>query len=989
MKKLFYIKLGLFLSFFCASIYAAPILPDESKVQVTLYVSPGGNDSNAGTQNSPFQTIGKAWNIAMDNLKAARGVKISIADGTYDQGGGQLKIGDIAQRSAAQNVDFNNAYDINVAGISDSNLKNTVFVVEGQNAGKAIITGSADQVIWINGKYNFVMRNITMKGCAKTTIQAGSWEPISDTRYWLLDNCSFIENAKGHSDFIASIQTVRDITIRNCKFNDNYGNGVYLVLIDAQVDNCEFNNNLRSLGEPAFGVLNGYAGGLNFSGLNVVFNNCKINDNGGIGFHNDLTGKNITFTGCEFNNNGHSAYRDGLDPGFKWEIAEGPVYINNCKINGNATGVQLETAQNFYFDKSQIQDNTITQIKITWKNRTVIDNNNSDKWGNGGTGDLSLAPGKIFQYRKVLNGTLNSNFTNNCISTTKGSSSYIYLRRDDTSWDLYTNWFTKELHANNNTYYSSSNTNVFNTNQVFTDLAGWKSATGQDGSSTWQNTCSGGTCTPPSVPGSLTASAGSTSQINLSWVNNDNNATGFIIERKQGTGSYSTIATLGAGVKSYSNTGLSAATAYTFRVTATSAGCNSAASNEATATTNGSTGAVSYAINSGGGATGTYAVDAYVSGGNTSTTTSTIDVSGVTNPAPAAVYQSERWGSFTYTFPSLITGKSYTVRLHFAEIYWDAASKRKFNIDINGTRQITEFDIFTVAGAKNKAIVKEFTITPNSSNQIIISFINGSLDNAKVSAIEVTTDSSIGGSSYPLSRSGWIASGFGYSGSDTPDKAIDGNTSTKWSSGTFLNPSQWFIVNMGSAQTFNKIDFDAGAGNVNDYARGYNIYVSNDGSNWGSPVASGTGSNRDITVSFPAQTAQYIKIEQTGQSGLFWWAINEFNVYNTGTGSRLSSEETGNKKSSLSLNREDHINVSIFPNPAVEGVNVEFYSSKSGLGSIDLKSIDGRTEKLLKISVQEGYNKVYIHVNELQDGIHILYLNTLNNVKVYKLIIAK
>jgi len=36
------------------------------------------------------------------------------------------------------------------------------------------------------------------------------------------------------------------------------------------------------------------------------------------------------------------------------------------------------------------------------------------------------------------------------------------------------------------------------------------------------------------------------------------------------------------------------------------------------------------------------------------------------------VYQSERYGSSTYTFPGLTASAQYTVRLHFAEIYWTA-----------------------------------------------------------------------------------------------------------------------------------------------------------------------------------------------------------------------------------------------------------------------------------------------------------------------------
>ncbi|HQR38064.1 MAG TPA: M36 family metallopeptidase [Blastocatellia bacterium] len=92
--------------------------------------------------------------------------------------------------------------------------------------------------------------------------------------------------------------------------------------------------------------------------------------------------------------------------------------------------------------------------------------------------------------------------------------------------------------------------------------------------------------TAPAAPSGLTATATSSSQINLAWTDNANNETGFKIERKTGSGgTYAQIATVGAGVTTYSNTGLTASTAYYYRVRATNATGDSAYSNEANATT--------------------------------------------------------------------------------------------------------------------------------------------------------------------------------------------------------------------------------------------------------------------------------------------------------------------------------------------------------------------------------------------------------------------
>ncbi|WP_123039610.1 discoidin domain-containing protein [Cohnella candidum] len=130
-----------------------------------------------------------------------------------------------------------------------------------------------------------------------------------------------------------------------------------------------------------------------------------------------------------------------------------------------------------------------------------------------------------------------------------------------------------------------------------------------------------------------------------------------------------------------------------------------------------------------------------------------------------------------------------------------------------------------------------------------------------------------------LPRDGWTASASSTETNGSPSRVLDGSLETRWSNGAAPAPGQWFQVDMGSARTFNKIDMDTGP-SVGDYARGYSVAVSNDGVNWSSPIASGTGLGQDIQVSFPSQTARYIRVTQTGSSNNTWWSIAEFRVYN-------------------------------------------------------------------------------------------------------------
>ncbi len=150
------------------------------------------------------------------------------------------------------------------------------------------------------------------------------------------------------------------------------------------------------------------------------------------------------------------------------------------------------------------------------------------------------------------------------------------------------------------------------------------------------------------------------------------------------------------------------------------------------------TGTGSVQINAGGSAASPFVADTDYSGGSVGvSTTGAIDTSGVSNPAPQAVYQTNRVGpSFSYTVPNLAPGGTYTVRLHFAETYWTSAGQRVFNVSLNGQQVLSNFDIFAAAGAANKAVVEQFTVTASSSGTITLQF-TAVKDNAQINGIEI------------------------------------------------------------------------------------------------------------------------------------------------------------------------------------------------------------------------------------------------------------
>ncbi|MET9222649.1 glycoside hydrolase family 3 C-terminal domain-containing protein [Streptomyces sp. NPDC003300] len=134
-----------------------------------------------------------------------------------------------------------------------------------------------------------------------------------------------------------------------------------------------------------------------------------------------------------------------------------------------------------------------------------------------------------------------------------------------------------------------------------------------------------------------------------------------------------------------------------------------------------------------------------------------------------------------------------------------------------------------------------------------------------------------GGGHSLLSRTGWTASASATGGGDVAARMLDGDSSTRWSTGTPMVNGQTVTVDMGASHTVDQITMDS-AGSASDYARGYQVALSANGTTWSAPVATGTGSAALVTASFPAQAARYIRVTQTG-SATSWWSIAEFNAY--------------------------------------------------------------------------------------------------------------
>ncbi|MDB6056777.1 MAG: hypothetical protein JWO95_621 [Verrucomicrobiales bacterium] len=238
----------------------------------------------------------------------------------------------------------------------------------------------------------------------------------------------------------------------------------------------------------------------------------------------------------------------------------------------------------------------------------------------------------------------------------------------------------------------------------------------------------------PQVPSGLTANVANL--LRLSWTNTPVNPTTYNIKRSTVSGGpYTVIArnvAEGVNAGTFTDTTALGGATYYYVVSA----LNNFGESDDSVEVSGS--AAPPKINCSGGAVGAFTDDTFFNGGLTFTATNNINTNGIVNPAPMAVYQTQRYQSMTYTIPNLAPG-SYKVRLHFAEVYFTSAGQRLFDVKINGAKVLSSFDMFAAAGAQFKANVQEFNAIPDPNGRITIDFITV-LNNAACNGIEIVAN---------------------------------------------------------------------------------------------------------------------------------------------------------------------------------------------------------------------------------------------------------
>lgn len=141
-----------------------------------------------------------------------------------------------------------------------------------------------------------------------------------------------------------------------------------------------------------------------------------------------------------------------------------------------------------------------------------------------------------------------------------------------------------------------------------------------------------------------------------------------------------------------------------------------------------------------------YQPDVYFTDGTQHSTTDFIMDAGDSD-----IFNTERYGDFTYEVP--VEAGTYSVTLHFAELYQEEESARLFSVDVENESVLSNFDLFAAAGHDTAYTLPPINANVSDGNLTIT--VSTQADNGTLSGILVTTDVSSppSSSSPPVSSS--------------------------------------------------------------------------------------------------------------------------------------------------------------------------------------------------------------------------------------------
>jgi hypothetical protein len=128
-----------------------------------------------------------------------------------------------------------------------------------------------------------------------------------------------------------------------------------------------------------------------------------------------------------------------------------------------------------------------------------------------------------------------------------------------------------------------------------------------------------------------------------------------------------------------------------------------------------------------------------------------------------------------------------------------------------------------------------------------------------------------------LPTSGWAPTASAtYSETTKPDKALDGDVNSHWTSGGSQLPGMWFMVDMLQPQAFFALELVCTSND--DYPRTLRVLSSEDGKTF-TTMTGNTAGQKTLRFDYgTARIARYLKFELLQDTGGTWWRIDELRV---------------------------------------------------------------------------------------------------------------
>jgi len=181
-----------------------------------------------------------------------------------------------------------------------------------------------------------------------------------------------------------------------------------------------------------------------------------------------------------------------------------------------------------------------------------------------------------------------------------------------------------------------------------------------------------------------------------------------------------------------------------------------------------------------------------VTGGTAETLNPAPTVNTTNDPGtPPQIYQTDRNGTFTYTFGSLTPGANYRVRLHLSDPKNNAPGKRVFNVTVNGNVQSNIDIVGQAQSAPGRVDGLVSDATSGAPIAATITLTGGPATVAPITSTVATTPDPNGGAT-PINYNGPVAQGT-YTITVTPDPASG-----------YMPVSQTVTVSSGA---FTRVDF--------------------------------------------------------------------------------------------------------------------------------------------------------------------------------------